>query len=276
MGIKFKPIFTTQEKIDSIPIAYGQFICVTDTNNLYIDQSNTQRIQYVNADNIDFSKLTDMLTLGEQSGIEIIADLDNKVFNFNVLGLPTIKIDSEGYWTIDGSRGEYPTKAQGENGLTPHIDINTKHWIIGTKDTGIFAEGQDGYSPKVDLLKVENGVEITVSDYLGSQKALIKNGENGKDGSITISSSKIDKSTVLLAENQSSNLPYTYTVELAVITSQLNPRVDIIVSDNIITGIKEEENFNYITRITTGDGVLIAQCYENKPSIDLNLIIEVI
>ena len=39
MGIKFKPIFTTQEKIDSIPIAYGQFICVTDTNNLYIAYS---------------------------------------------------------------------------------------------------------------------------------------------------------------------------------------------------------------------------------------------
>ena len=117
---------------------------------------------------LDFDALSNAITTGTQSGISITADAENSRFNFEVTGIPTIAIDSEGYWIVNGERGENPTKAQGENGLTPHIDINTKHWIIGTKDTGIFAEGQDGYSPKVDLLKVENGVEITVSDYLGS------------------------------------------------------------------------------------------------------------
>ena len=32
----------------------------------------------------------------------------------------------------------------GQNGVTPHIDSTSKHWFIGSTDTGIVAEGQDG------------------------------------------------------------------------------------------------------------------------------------
>lgn len=32
----------------------------------------------------------------------------------------------------------------GTNGVTPHIDSVSKHWMIGEVDTGIVAEGQDG------------------------------------------------------------------------------------------------------------------------------------
>lgn len=41
--------------------------------------------------------------------------------------------------------------ADGENGITPHIDSITKNWNIGTVDTGILAEGTDGttFTPSV-------------------------------------------------------------------------------------------------------------------------------
>lgn len=41
--------------------------------------------------------------------------------------------------------------ADGDNGITPHIDSVTKNWHIGTVDTGILAEGTDGttFTPSV-------------------------------------------------------------------------------------------------------------------------------
>lgn len=43
---------------------------------------------------------------------------------------------------IDGNVidcGELPI-IKGDNGITPHIDPTTKHWFIGTEDTGVLAE----------------------------------------------------------------------------------------------------------------------------------------
>ena len=36
------------------------------------------------------------------------------------------------------------TGPAGQDGVTPHIDSTSKHWMIGDTDTGIVAEGQDG------------------------------------------------------------------------------------------------------------------------------------
>ena len=100
---------------------------------------------------IDFTTLTTIMTTGIQTGITVTADNDNERFNFEVTGIPAIAIDSEGYWTVDGERGENPTKAQGEkgdkgadgingtDGISPHIDEVTSHWFIGETDTGVNA-----------------------------------------------------------------------------------------------------------------------------------------
>ena len=100
---------------------------------------------------LDFNALSTAITTGTQSGISITADNENSRFNFEVTGIPTIAIDSDGYWTIDGERGENPTKAQGEkgdrgtdgtngvDGISPHIDETSKHWFIGETDTGVNA-----------------------------------------------------------------------------------------------------------------------------------------
>lgn len=100
---------------------------------------------------LDFDTLSTAITTGTQSGISITADTENSRFNFEVTGIPTIAIDSEGYWTVDGERGENPTKAQGEkgdrgtdgtngvDGISPHIDSSTNHWFVGETDTGVNA-----------------------------------------------------------------------------------------------------------------------------------------
>lgn len=119
---------------------------------------------------LDFNALSTSMTTGTQSGITVTADTENSRFNFEVTGIPTIAIDSEGYWTINGDRGTNPTKAQGEkgadgtngingkDGVSPTIDPTTKNWIVGTVDTGVKAEAQSNY--------FYTGTEFPTSDLI--------------------------------------------------------------------------------------------------------------
>ena len=219
--------------------------------NISIITDESAQTITLNASGIDFTALSTAMTTGTLSGISITADAENSRFNFEVTGIPTIAIDSEGYGTMDGERGTNPTKAQGD-------------------------KGDDGYSPTISLVTTGTGVEINVTNKDGTQRATVLNGENGKDGITTIQTSKVDKTCTFLATGWSSTVPYTQTVAVEGITESLNPRIDIIISDNVVTGKKEEIAFSYVTKVTTGDGVLTAYCYETKPDVDLNIMIEVI
>lgn len=150
---------------------------VQGTNMSIITDSNAKTITFNATGGIDFDALSTAMTTGTQSGITVTADTENSRFNFEVTGIPTIAIDSEGYWTINGERGANPTKAQGEkgsngisptavvtdtengatititdsngtttveiydgtDGVSPHIDSTTKHWFVGETDTGVSA-----------------------------------------------------------------------------------------------------------------------------------------
>ena len=147
---------------------------VQGTNMSIITDSNAKTITFNATGGIDFDALAVAMTTGTQSGITVTADTENSRFNFEVTGIPTIAIDSEGYWTIDGERGTNPTKAQGNDGfsptavvtdtgdgatititdkngtttvdiydgtdgVSPHIDGATGHWFVGENDTGVSA-----------------------------------------------------------------------------------------------------------------------------------------
>ena len=168
-------------------------------------------------------------------------------------------------------------------------------------------DGNDGFSPTVTATVVSNGVDITIVDKNGSQQVGIRNGTDGtngadgksayqsavdkgfegseedwltslkgQDGVTTIQTTKVDKTCTFTAEGWSSVVPYTQTVAVEGITESLNPRIDLKVSENIVTGKAEEIAFSYFTRVTTGDGILTAYCYETKPNIDITVMIEVI
>ena len=248
-------------------------------DNIIISTDEVAQTITFSASGMDFTALSNALTMGTQNGISITADTNNNVFNFEVTGVPSLAIDSEGYWTINGERGTNPTKAQGENGadgITPHIDNGSGNWFFNEEDTGVKARGDDGYSPSISLVNTDTGVEINITNKDNTQRAIVLNGEDGKDGITTIQTSKVDKTCTFLATGWSSTVPYTQTVAVEGITESLNPRIDIIISDNVVTGKKEEIAFSYVTKVTTGDGILTAYCYETKPDVDLNIMIEVI
>lgn len=140
---------------------------VQGTNMSIITDSSAKTITFNATGGIDFDALAVAMTTGTQSGITVTADTTNSRFNFEVTGIPAIAIDSEGYWTVNGERGENPTKAQGEkgsdgingkDGASPTIDPTTKNWIVGTVDTGIKAEAQSNY--------FYTGTEFPTSDLI--------------------------------------------------------------------------------------------------------------
>ena len=143
---------------------------VQGSNMSIITDSSAKTITFNATGGIDFNALSTAMTTGTQNGITVTADTENNRFNFEVTGIPTIAIDSEGYWTVNGERGENPTKAQGEkgtdgtngvngkDGASPTIDPTTKNWIVGTVDTGVKAEAQSNY--------FYTGTEFPTSDLI--------------------------------------------------------------------------------------------------------------
>ena len=210
-------------------------------------------------------------------------------------------------WTaLTGARGE-----KGENGFSPiasaeQTDTGCIITVIDASGTTTanLINGVDGISPTVTATVVSNGVDLTIVDKNGTQNVGIRNGTDGNDGksayeiaiqngytgtekewleslkgtdgTTTVQTTKIDKTCTFLTTDWSNIVPYTQTVAVEGITESLNPRIDIIISDNVVTGKKEEMAFSYVTKVTTGDGILTAYCYETKPDIDLNIMIEVI
>jgi len=195
--------------------------------------------------------------------------------------------------------------------ITEHTSgetFETGKWVGLTGAKGDKGDkGTDGYTPTIVASVVSNGVDLTITNKDVSQTVGIRNGVDGtdgvdgksayqlavnngfsgteeewlaslegSDGVTTIQTTKIDKTCTFSADGWSDTIPYTQTVAVEGITESLNPRIDLIVSDNVVTGKKEEIAFSYFTRVTTGDGILTAYCYETKPDIDVNIMIEVI
>lgn len=182
-------------------------------------------------------------------------------------------------------------------------ETESKNWTALSGEKG--DKGDDGFSPTITAVVVSNGVDLTItnkdenpqnigirngtdgndgksayelaveSGYSGTEEEWL-NSLKGKDGITTIQTTKVDKTCIFTADGWSDTVPYTQTVAVEGIAEILNPRIDLIVSDNVVTGLKEEIAFSYFTRVTTGDGILTAYCYQTKPDIDLTVMIEVI
>ena len=146
-------------KINELVI-YNNILYQCDVNHTSLETFEENKwniLLSVKDGTFNFDDLSTAMTAGTQSGISITADTENSRFNFEVTGIPTIAIDSEGYWTINGERGTNPTKAQGE-------------------------KGNDGISPTASVVETETGATITIIDSSGTTTVDISNGTNGANG----------------------------------------------------------------------------------------------
>lgn len=70
--------------------------------------------------------------------------------------------------------------------------------------------------------------------------------------------------------------PYTQTVNVAGMLNADNPIVDIVLSETATTAIAQLAAYGLVGRIDSGNGTITAICYEEKPAIDLSLMMKAV
>ena len=196
------------------------------------------------SDVLNFETLARMMTAGEHTGISITTETledGGHCFNFAITSLPDIAVDADGYWLIDGVR------------------------ITDIDGQQVQARGLSAYE-----IAVLNGFSGTELEWLESLK-----GEPGVT-EVQITTQKKDIYCTLLATKWERSIPFRQQVLVNGITASMNPRVDIIISDDVELGRKELNEYCKLTRILTVDGGIIAECYQQCPLVDLKLLIEVV
>ena len=196
------------------------------------------------SDVLNFETLARMMTAGEHTGISITTETledGGHCFNFTITSLPEIAIDADGYWLMNGVR------------------------ITDVDGQQVQARGLSAYE-----VAVLNGFSGTELEWLNSLK-----GEPGVT-EVQITTQKKDIYCTLLATKWERSIPFRQQVLVNGITASMNPRVDIIISDDVELGRKELNEYCKLTRILTVDGGIIAECYQQCPLVDLKLLIEVV
>ena len=97
---------------------------------------------------------------------------------------PTITINEDGYWVINGIPTD--TKAQGQdgaNGITPTITINEDgYWVINGIPTDTKAQGQDGINGTTPTISINEDGYWVINEEVTDVKAEAIDGTNGQDG----------------------------------------------------------------------------------------------
>lgn len=86
----------------------------------------------------------------------------------------------------DGKDGQQGVPgSNGTDGVTPHIDPTTKHWMIGDTDTNVLAEGTNGQ----DGQQGDKGDPFTYNDFTTEQLEALKGpkGDKGDTGTVDLS-----------------------------------------------------------------------------------------
>ena len=123
----------------------------------------------------------------------------------------------------------------GKDGLTPHIDSATKHWFIGTTDTGILAEGKDGITPSIGA---NNHWFIGSTDT-----GVLAKGQDGKDG----------KSIKSITRNSQNHIIVTFTDGTTQDIGELNVDIkgDFLTSDGFGNLRYYNGKFQYYDEVTS-------------------------
>jgi hypothetical protein len=137
-----------------------------------------------------------------------------------------LRTDTGHYGDIDQYDGTTWTNVgtfagrDGQDGTTPSIDSTSKHWMIGSTDTGVVAEGQngtngsDGITPHIDLTNKHWFIGSTDTNVVaeGQDGATGATGAAGADGaSISVSAAPITgghKVTISSTDQQVSDVTF--------------------------------------------------------------------
>lgn len=96
------------------------------------------------------------------------------------------------------------------------------------------------------------------------------------NGTVTVTTAAVNLTGTLSEDNWSDTAPYTQSVEVNGLSAKSAPVLDLIVSDDVETGIEEEKQWMYVTKATVSENKITVQCYQDKPTVTLNFMVKVV
>ena len=216
------------------------------------------------------------------SGEKQWVDLIYKIRNANLTGLDTssataiTEVD-----TIISALGKLQAQLNPLSNITDRIEsVESKNEEQDSKITELESEshthsnktvldgiteekvqGWDTAKEELDAHIKNTDIHVTTSD---------KSTWNGK------ANKYIFTATLLATGWTGDAAPYTQTVTVTGITADDRPITDVLISDTVETGVSENEGFALVTKIETAADSITAKCYSDKPTVDLNIQMEVI
>ena len=142
----------------------------------------------------------------------------------------------------------------------------------------------DGYMAKEQAEKLA-GIEINANNYThpttAGNKHIPAGGAAGQtlmwqaDGTAKWQQVHYTFTATLPASGWSSTAPYTQTVNIAGMTADMDPHVDLVPAAGSSPTAEEEEAFGCLTGGTTANGTVTFECRDDKPEIGFAVKLEV-
>lgn len=85
----------------------------------------------------------------------------------------------------------------------------------------------------------------------------------------------LHKTATILASSWTSTVPYTQTVSVEGIAVEDKPHISPVYSDNLEVALAQKESWGMVSRAKTNSNTIIFMCFEDKPTADIDVQIEV-
>lgn len=166
----FKPFHIKESQLASYTKIPGRIFFCSDTGNIYLDQSDTSRIQVAKSS---------LSQLNEDANHKFVSQTEknnwnNKITNFtakatvnNAVGTPSVTVSTSGTST------------------SPEYNFSFQN-LKGEK-------GLNGVSPNVSVSSEVSGHVITITDSQGPHTFTVQDGKNGSQGSPGLKGDKGEK-----------------------------------------------------------------------------------
>lgn len=161
---------------------------------------------------------------------------------------------------------------------TPIVDISY------SADTSLWDSERKAYNCLTKMETIDGGVVAYCLDSRPENDFTVKLRIAGDITGLTfVTKDEFDKlintnytGTLLAADWVGDAAPYTQTLNIEGLSANLHPILDLVVSDDTAIGLSEIEEWGYISTATVSDNSITIACYENKPALDLNIIVKVV
>lgn len=118
-----------------------------------------------------------------------------------------------------------------------------------------------------------SGLNTPTADDQAANKSYV---DSALDSAKEYTDGKHGKATATLSSSGwSSSAPYTQTVTVAGVLATDSPHVSAVYDSNLETALSQQDAWSMVSKAAAGGGSITFTCFEDKPSVDIPIQVEV-